>query len=132
MYKNSQGHLTEFYIIFVWLRGPPSPVRIMTQVPWFMYQNRLGPSGGIYSPSFVPCFVVLYLNSLKKGSFSPNLSNLPELTSAVILWKRDHYAEHFSVNGLYKLFDLDIEDCFDFKFVRSQIMPIKYLAIILH
>ena len=34
----------------------------MTQVPWFMYQNRLGPSGGIYYPSFVPCFVVLYLN----------------------------------------------------------------------
>ena len=40
----------------------PSPVRIMTQVPWFMYQNRLGPSGGIYYPNFVPCFVVLYLN----------------------------------------------------------------------
>ena len=62
MYKNSQGHLTVFCIVFVWLRGRPSPVRIMTQVPWFMYQNRLGPSGGIYYPSFAPCFVVLYLN----------------------------------------------------------------------
>ena len=28
-----------------------------------MYQNQLGPSGGIYYPNFVPCFVVLYLNS---------------------------------------------------------------------
>ena len=62
MYKISQGHLTVFCIVFVWLGGPPSPVRIITQVPWFMYQNRLGPSGGIYYPNFVPCFVVLYLN----------------------------------------------------------------------
>ena len=62
MYKNNQGHLTVFCIVFVWLRGPPSPVRIMNQVPWFMYQNRLGPSGGIYNLNFVPCFVVLYLN----------------------------------------------------------------------
>ena len=54
MYKNNQGHLTVFCIVFVWLGGPPSPVRIMTQVPWFMYQNRLGPSGGIYYPNFVP------------------------------------------------------------------------------
>ena len=28
-----------------------------------MYQNRLGPSCGIYYPNFVPCFVVLYLKS---------------------------------------------------------------------
>ena len=28
-----------------------------------MYQNWLGPSSGIYYPNFVPCFVVLYLNS---------------------------------------------------------------------
>ena len=34
----------------------------MTQVPWFMHQNGLGPSDGIYYPNFVPCFVVLYLN----------------------------------------------------------------------
>ena len=27
-----------------------------------MYQNRLGPSGGIYYPNFVPCFVVVQLN----------------------------------------------------------------------
>ena len=67
MYKINQGHLTVFCIVFVWLGGPPSPVRIMTQVPWFMYQNRLGPSGGIYSPNFVPCFVVLYLNYHKNS-----------------------------------------------------------------
>ena len=75
MYKINQGHLTVFCIVFVRLGGPPSPVRIMTQVPWFMYQNQLGPSGGIYYPNFVPCFVVLYLNmshfeltlNLKKG-----------------------------------------------------------------
>ena len=29
-----------------------------------MYQNRLGPSGGIYHPNFVPCFVVLFVNGL--------------------------------------------------------------------
>ena len=62
MYKINQGHLTVFCIVFVWLGGPPSPVRIMTQVPWFMYQNRLGPSGGIYHPNFVPCFVYHQLN----------------------------------------------------------------------
>ena len=64
MYKINLGHLTVFCIVFVWLGGPPSPVRIITQVPWFMYQNRLGPSGGIYYPNFVPCFVVLYLNNI--------------------------------------------------------------------
>ena len=32
--------------------------------PWFMYQNRLGPSGGIYYPNFVPCFVYHQLNCL--------------------------------------------------------------------
>ena len=48
MYRIDQGHLTVFCIVLVWLEGPPSPVRIITQVLWFMYQNRLGPSGGIY------------------------------------------------------------------------------------
>ena len=62
MYKINQGHLTVFCIVFVWLGGPPSPVRIMTQVPWFMYQNQLGPSGSICYPNFAPCFVALYLN----------------------------------------------------------------------
>ena len=28
-----------------------------------MYQNLLGPSGGIYHPNFVPCFVYHQLNS---------------------------------------------------------------------
>ena len=37
------------------------------QVPWFMYQNRLKPSGGIYYLNFVPCFVVLYLNNMLLG-----------------------------------------------------------------
>ena len=71
MYENGQGHLTLFCIVFVWLRGRPSPVRIMTQDPWFMYQNQLGPSGGIYHPNFVPCFVVLYLNR-NHGTFQNN------------------------------------------------------------
>ena len=62
MYKINQGHLTAFCMVFVWLGGPPSPVRIMTQVPWFMYQNQLGPSGSICYPNFAPCFVALYLN----------------------------------------------------------------------
>ena len=48
MYKINQGHLTVFCIVFVWLGGPPSPVRIITQVPWFMYQSRLGPFDGVY------------------------------------------------------------------------------------
>ena len=30
-----------------------------------MYQDQLGPSGGIYYPNFARCFVVLYLNSCK-------------------------------------------------------------------
>ena len=68
MYKINQGHLTVFCIVFVWLGGPPSPVKIMTQVPWFMYQNGLWPSGGIYYPNFVPCFVVLYLNFGRFGN----------------------------------------------------------------
>ena len=63
MYENGQGHLTLFCIAFVWLRGRPSPVRIMTQDQWFMYQNQLGPSGGIYYPNFVPCFIVVQLNT---------------------------------------------------------------------
>ena len=80
MYKNNQGHLTVFCIVFVWLGGPPSPVRIITQVPWFMYQNRLGPSGGIYHPNFVPCFVVLYLNC----SLCSPLSSIDTFLSTVV------------------------------------------------
>ena len=64
MYENGQGHLTLFCIVFVWLRGRPSTVRSPIQDPWFMYQNRLGPSGGIYYPNFVPCFVYHQLNTL--------------------------------------------------------------------
>ena len=43
MYRIDQGCLTVFCIVFVWLGGPPSPVRIIAQVPWFMYQNRVQP-----------------------------------------------------------------------------------------
>jgi hypothetical protein len=66
MYENGQGHLTLFCIVFVWLRGRPSTVRSPIQDPWFMYQNRLGPSGGIYYPNFVPCFVYHQLNVVGK------------------------------------------------------------------
>ena len=62
MYENGQGHLTLFYIVFVWLRGWPWAVRSPIQDPWFMYQNWLRPSGGIYYPNFVPCFVYHQLN----------------------------------------------------------------------
>ena len=71
MYENGQGHLTLFCIVFVWLRGRPSTVRSPIQDPWFMYQNRLGPSGGIYYPNFVPCFVYHQLN--KKSYDSADL-----------------------------------------------------------
>ena len=50
MYENGQGHLTFFCIVFCLTRGT-------LQKKWFMYQNRLGPSNGIYYPNFVPCFV---------------------------------------------------------------------------
>ena len=59
MYENGQGHLRLFCIVFVWLRGRR---KSHSKTPWFMYQNRLGPSGGIYYPNFVPCFVVVQLN----------------------------------------------------------------------
>ena len=65
MYENGQGHLTLFCIVFVWLRGRPSTVR--SPIP-SMYQNRLGPSGGIYYPNFVPCFVYHQLNSCELPS----------------------------------------------------------------
>ena len=85
MYKNNQGHLTIFCIVFVWLRGPPSPVRIMTQVPWFMYQNRLRPSDGIYHPNFVPCFVVLYLNVRVSELLQTEILNY-QLVKSVTHW----------------------------------------------
>ena len=55
MYENGQGHLTFFCIVFCLTMGT-------LQKKWFMYQNRLGPSDGIYYPSFVPCFVYHQLN----------------------------------------------------------------------
>ena len=64
MYENGQGHLTLFCIVFVWLRGRPTSVRSHCTDLWFMYQNRLGPSGGIYYPNFVPCFVYHQLNEV--------------------------------------------------------------------
>ena len=60
MYKINQGHLTIFCIVFVCLGE--STLTSQDYNPWFMYQNQLGPSGGIYYSNFVPCFVVLYLN----------------------------------------------------------------------
>ena len=45
MYKIDQGHLTIVCIVFCLTR---SPVRIIAQVQWFVYQNWLEPSGGIY------------------------------------------------------------------------------------
>ena len=47
-------------------------------------QNRLGPSGGIYYPNFVPCFVVVQLNRqvLCTLSFRDDLVRLVRLSSA--------------------------------------------------
>ena len=36
-----------FCIVFVWPGSRHSPVRIIAQVQWFVYQNRLEPSGSI-------------------------------------------------------------------------------------
>ena len=83
MYKNNQGHLTVFCIVFVWLRGPPSPVRIMTQVSWFMYENRLGPSGGTYLLSE---FCALLCCSLSQWQTQNH--ELFSMTSIGLLW--DH------------------------------------------
>ena len=49
MYRIDQSHPTVFYIVFVWLGGSRSPVRIIVQIQWFVYQNWLEPSGGIYN-----------------------------------------------------------------------------------
>ena len=46
-YRIDQSHLAVFCIIIIWPGGPQSPVRIIAQVKWFMYQNRLDPSSGI-------------------------------------------------------------------------------------
>ena len=62
-------YVQRYFALFFLLGGPHQSGWIMTQVPWFMYQNRLGPSGGIYYPNFVPCFVVLYLNFLRKYGY---------------------------------------------------------------
>ena len=39
MYRIDQSGLTIFCIIFVWLGGPRSPVRIIAQVQWFVHQK---------------------------------------------------------------------------------------------
>jgi hypothetical protein len=45
--RPNQSHLAIFCIFTIWPGGPRSPVRIIAQVQWFMYQNRLEPSNGI-------------------------------------------------------------------------------------
>ena len=47
MYKIDLIHLAVFCIVTIWPGGLHSPVKIITQVQWFMYQNRLEPSSGI-------------------------------------------------------------------------------------
>ena len=48
MYRIDYSHLMVFCIVFVWPGGRHSPVRIIAQVQWFIYQNWLEPSSGIY------------------------------------------------------------------------------------
>ena len=65
MYENGQGHLTLFCIVFVWLRGRPSAVRSPIQDPWFMYQNRLGPSGRFTIR--ISCLALFIISSIGWG-----------------------------------------------------------------
>ena len=104
MYENGQGHLTLFCIVFVWLRGRLSAVRSPIQDPWFIYQNRLGPSGGIYYLNFVPCFVYHQLNTnsaqagLAGPCFAENFSwanNTQQLHSAAVSF-------HFTTTKIMK------------------------------
>jgi hypothetical protein len=46
-----------------------------------MYQNRLGPSGGIYYPNFVPCFVYHQLNESKSKGKSGKIAKITKLDS---------------------------------------------------
>ena len=48
MYKNDQGHVKVFCIVFVRLETPRSLVRIIAQVQWFLHKNQLEPPGGVY------------------------------------------------------------------------------------
>ena len=47
MYRINQSHLAVFFIITIRPGSPRSTVRIIAQVQWFMYQNRLESSSGI-------------------------------------------------------------------------------------
>jgi hypothetical protein len=52
-----------------------------------MYQNRLEPSGGIYYPNFVTCFVVLYLNtSHTKVYFNEFVANVLRYNMGMVIF----------------------------------------------
>ena len=90
------GWLTKVY---VWKRSGPSNVilhrfcltkgsTLISQGHysnyWFMYQNRLGPSGGIYYPSFVPCFVYHQLNGIFYVPLCSRMRNVHCLQSGLV------------------------------------------------
>ena len=54
-----------------------------------MYQNRLGPSGGIYYPNFVPCFVVVQLNDPELLRELNQAAGTPVLTYLLTLEVRE-------------------------------------------
>jgi hypothetical protein len=53
-----------------------------------MYQNRLGPSGGIYYPNFVPCFVVVQLNWPQFYEFEVPSGRNVDLSSIILISTR--------------------------------------------
>ena len=109
----SFGWLTKVY---VWKRSVPSNgflhrfcltkgSTLISQVhytnPWFMYQNRLGPSGGIYYPNFVPCFVYHQLN----GSFWFWRSKVTQFWFSKLFFyvkNRQNLSDFFSLKNIKK------------------------------
>ena len=95
--------------VYVWKRSGPSNVilhrfcltkgsTLISQShysnPWFMYQNRLGPSGGIYHPNFVPCFVYHQLNFIKKSSLANKWMSFSYSNSALAFRNQSSFLLH--------------------------------------
>ena len=80
-----------------------------------MYQNRLGPSGGIYYPNFVPCFVVLYLNTGK----TRQQQNKPIEHTVVRVCVRAHSVHQIGF------------DRFKFRFISKKMLFELFLRIII-
>jgi hypothetical protein len=91
MYKINQGRLIVFCIVSFWLGGPPSPVRIIAKVPWFVYQNWLEPSGGIYHLHKRNWLLWLHVNNFFVPKFPNCQTNLSKaqnlfMSSFTLFW----------------------------------------------